>query len=92
MVELNNANLCGSKVPSVGDVLVIQTKKSKNDKFLASVKDIVNGNEVVLQKSTNGFYNHDMYYAGDSWVWRIWNLGKIKLTTATNSMDQFADK
>lgn len=92
MVELNNTNLCGNEVPKVGDLLVIQTKKSKDEKILASVKDVVNGNEVILQKSTNSFYNHDMYYAGESWVWRIWNLGNVSLTASTNSMKQFADK
>jgi len=92
MVKLNHMNLCGSQVPTVGDVLVVQTRKSKDDKFLASVKEVVNGNEVILQKSTNSFYNHDKYYTGESWVKRIWNLGQIKLTAATNSMDQFADK
>jgi hypothetical protein len=92
MVELNYTNLCGSKAPRVGDILVIQTKKSKDEKILASVKDIVNGNEVILQKSTNSFYNHDMYYAGESWVFRVWNLGNISLTASTNSMKQFADK
>jgi hypothetical protein len=92
MVELNHTNLCGSKAPRVGDILVIQTKKSKDEKILASVKDVVNGNEVILQKSTNSFYNHDMYYAGESWVCRVWNLGNISLTASTNSMKQFADK
>lgn len=92
MIELNALNSCGSGTPKVNDVLVVETKKSKGKKFLVSVKDVVNGNEVILQKSTNSFYNHDMYYAGESWVKRIWNLGQIELTTSINNMNKFSDK
>lgn len=92
MVELSALNTCGSKVPKVNDVLVIETKKSKSKRFLVSVKDVVNHNEVILQMSTNSFYNHDMYYIGESWVNRIWNLGQIELTTSINNLNQFADK
>lgn len=92
VIELSVLNACGSKVPKVNDVLVVETKKSKGKRFLVSVKDVVNGNEVILQKSTNSFYNHDMYYTGESWVKRIWNLGQIELTTSINNMNQFADK
>jgi len=92
MINLSQLNSCCSKVPKINDVLVVETKKSKGRRFLVSVKDVVNGNEVILQKSTNSFYNHDMYYAGESWVNRVWNLGKIELTTSINNMNQFADK
>ncbi len=92
MIELSKTNLCGSRVPEVNDVLIIETKKSKGKRFLVLVKDVLDGNEVVLQKTTNSFYNHDMYYAGESWVYRIWNLGQIELTTSVNNMNQLSEK
>tara|TARA_A100000172_G_C3043428_1_gene111424 strand:+ start:3944 stop:4195 length:252 start_codon:yes stop_codon:yes gene_type:complete len=82
----------GSTPPSKGDVLVIQTRKSGDKQFLTVVKDVVNGNEVILQKSTNSFYNHDMYYTGTSWVKKIWNLGTVELTTSVNNTNQFYNK
>lgn len=92
MIELSASDLCGSRLPKVNDVLIIETKKSKGRRFLVSVKDVVNGNEVVLQKSTNSFYNHDMYRVGESWIYRVCNLGQIELTTSVNNMNQLAEK
>lgn len=92
VIDLNNLNSCASTVPSVNDVLVIETKKNRGKRFLVSVKDVVNGNEVILQKSTNSFYNHDMYYAGESWICRLWNLGNLELTTSVSNTNQLADK
>ena len=80
-----------SEIPKKGDVLVIKTKKSKPRKLLVHVKEVVNGNEVVLQKSTNSFYNHDMYVSGESWVCRVWNLGNVEPTTSVNNMQQLLE-
>jgi len=91
MIDLNNLNECGSKVPEKGDILVIQTKKKPEEKILAEVKNVVNDNEVILMMYSNSFYNHDMYYAGESWVKRVWNLGKITLTTSVNNFNKFTD-
>ena len=91
-VKLSHLNSIGPTPPSKGDVLVIQTRKSGDKQFLTVVKDVVNGNEVILQKSTNSFYNHDMYYSGASWIKKIWNLGAVELTTSVNNTNQFYDK
>lgn len=85
--ELNTAD----GIPKKGDILIIKTKKSKNKKILCKVKDIVNGNELILNKATNSFFNWDMYRAGESWVWRVWNLGDIEITSSTNSMKSISD-
>jgi len=91
-VGLSNTNSVSTSPPSKGDVLIIQTRKSGDKKFIVTVKDVVNGNEIILQKSTNSFYNHDMYCAGESWVKNIWNLGDVEPTTSINNTNQFADK
>jgi len=88
---LNQLNFANSKKPQKGDVLVIETKKTRGKKLLVSVKDVVNGNEVILQKSTNSYFIWDMYLRGESWVWRVWNLGQIKLTTSVNNTVQLND-
>lgn len=72
-------------MPKAGDVLVIETKKRKGKKVLCKVKDVVNGNELILNKSTNSFFNWDMFKLGESWVWRVWNLGDIEITSSTNN-------
>jgi len=90
MINLDHTNFAES-APNIGDVLVIMTKKSGEKKIMCQVKEIVNGNEVVLLKSKNAFFNWDMYKSGGSWVWRVWNLGRIQLTTSSNSMDSFSD-
>ena len=91
MIELNALNACSSKIPSVGDVLIIQTKKTPDKKLLVIVKGVVNGNEVILNKSTNSFYNHDMYFHGESWVARVWNLGQLTPTSSVNNFDSLID-
>ena len=40
---LTELNFTDSKKPEKGDVLIIQTKKSKPEKLLVMVKDVVNG-------------------------------------------------
>lgn len=88
---LNELNFVNSKKPKKGDVLVMETKKTRGKKLLVSVKDVVNGNEVILQKSTNSYFIWDLYLGGESWVWRVWNLGQIKLTTSVNNTVQLYD-
>lgn len=80
--------------PKSGDVLVIATKRNKNEKVIVVAKDVLNhsdGVEVILQKGRNKYFNWNMYLDGSSWVWRVWNLGRIKLTAGlnnTNSLDE----
>lgn len=90
MIKLNHTNLCDS-LPSVGDVLVIETKKTKPRKILCKVKSVVNGNEIILQKSTNSYFIWDVYMSGGSWVWRVWNLGGIEATTSVNNTNQLLE-
>ena len=90
-VKLNHMNIADINPPKAGDVLIIQTKKSKDKKILAQVKEVVNGNEIILSKRSNSYYNHEMYYSGESWVWRVWILGDIQLTSSTNNMNDLLD-
>lgn len=85
--DLNTTN----EMPKKGDLLIIKTKKSKDKKIICKVKDIVSENELILNKATNSFFNWDMYKSGESWVWRVWNLGDIELTSSTNSMKSISD-
>lgn len=93
MVRLDHTNMA-ELAPKVGDTLVILTKRSGEKKIMCHVKDVINngdGAEVILQKSTNSFFNWELYLNGESWVWRVWNLGQIQLTTSSNSMEKFVD-
>ena len=87
--HLNHLNLCVNP-PVVGDVLVIETKRNKGEKVLVVVKDVVksgDGVEVIIQKGRNKYFNFDMYQDGTGWVWRVWNLGQIKLTSGLNNQN-----
>lgn len=80
--------------PKKGDVIVIETKKSKGKRVLCSVKDVININgdvELVLNKATNSYFIWSLYEKGESWVWRVWNLGEVELTASTNSMKKLID-
>lgn len=85
---LTELNFTDSKKPKKGDVLIIQTKKSKPERLIVMVKDVVNGNEIILQKSTNSYFIWDLYESGESWVWRVWNLGSATPTTSVNNINQ----
>jgi len=74
------------KIPKIGDLLIITTKKSDGKRIACTVKDIVCGNEVILQKSTNSFFNFDMFLEGKSWVSSIENIGRVEMTTASNNV------
>lgn len=88
---LTELNFLDSEIPKKGDVLVIQTKKSKPERLLVKVKEVVNRNEIILQKSTNSFFIWDLYESGESWVWHVWNLGQVTPTTSVNNMNQLLD-
>lgn len=88
---LTELNFTESQKPVKGDVLVIETKKSRSKKILVSVKDVVNGDEIILQKSTNSYFMWHLYESGESWIWRVWNLGQIQLTTSVNNTVQLYD-
>ncbi len=80
-------------IPKKGDVLIITTKKSKGKRLLCQVKEVVNGNELILQKSTNSFFNWDMFLKSESWVTSVNNLGDVQTTSSSNctTMRNFAD-
>ena len=78
------------EIPKCGDLLVIQTKKSGKKQIACEVKAVVNGNEIVLQKSSNSFFNWDMYLDAESWVTSVLNLGQVQLTTSLNNTNQFS--
>lgn len=80
--------------PKKGDVLVIMTKKSKPEKILVKVKNVIHIDgdvEVILNKSTNSYFLWSMFNKGESWVWRVWNLGDVTLTASTNNTNSLYD-
>lgn len=86
-----NHLILADAVPKKGDLLIIETKKTKR-RIACFVKDVVNGDEVILQKSTNSFFIWSMYQRGESWVWRVWNIGpSITPTTSLNNTNQLVD-
>lgn len=83
-----------AKTPKVGDVLVIKTKRNKNQMVMVVVKDIISQGgevEIILQKCRNKYFNWNMYLDGTGWVWRVWNLGQIKLTAGLNNTNLLDD-
>ena len=87
---LNHLNFAIA-VPKKGDLIIIETKKTKR-KIACFVKDVINGDEVLLQKSTNSYFIWSMYYEGESWVWRVWNVGSdITPTTSLNNTNQLLE-
>ena len=92
-VDLSWANIA-EKPPLIGDTLIIKTKKSKDKKILVIVKDVINIDdsiEIILNKSTNSYFIWEMYYKGESWVSRVWNLGGITHTASTNNTASLLD-
>jgi len=86
-VQLNHMNF-SEEPPKKGDTLIIKTKKSGDKKILVLVKDIIKSDgdiEVILNKATNSYFIWSMYFKGESWVWRVWNLGDITHTSSTNN-------
>ncbi len=94
MRELLSSLNTADEVPKKGDVLVIRTKKSGQKKIMVMVKDVIKSGgdfEIILNKSTNSYFIWSMYYKGESWVWRVWNLGDITLTASTNNTNSLID-
>lgn len=74
-----------------GDLLVIQRKRDKR-RILVQAKELLRNDgqqEVVMSTAKNDYFNFGMYMAGESWVWRVWNLGQVELTNITNNMNEF---
>ena len=87
---LDNLNTAFA-LPKKGDLLIIKTQKTKR-LIACVVKDVINSEEVLLQKSTNSYFIWSMYLSGESWVWRVWNIGSdIMLTTSLNNTNQLHD-
>lgn len=90
---LSNLNTADG-VPKKGDLLVIRTKKSGDKKIIVMVKDVIRSDddfEIILNKSTNSYFIWSMYYKGESWVWRVWNLGNVTMTASTNNTNSLID-
>ena len=89
----NHLTTC-SDVNSIndGDLLVIQRKVDKRN-IIVQCKKVLkrrSGNEEVLISNVkNDYFVWSMYQNGESWVWRVWNLGDVELTNITNNMNQF---
>lgn len=93
MIDFNNLN-SGGELPNVGDALVIRTKKSGDKKILVIVKDIIKSDgdfEIILNKASNSYFLWSMYMDGESWVWRVWNLGNVTMTASTNNTNSLID-
>lgn len=86
---LSHLNACGSiRDINAGDLLVIQRKSDKR-RILVKCAEVIDGKEILISKKKNDYFIWDMYKAGESWVWRVWNLGPIELTNITNNMNEF---
>ena len=91
---LDHFNIC-SEIPEAGDVLVINRKVDVIDDFekriLCKVVKVVQGSnsKEVIISSKNDYFIWDMYMEGSSWVWRVWNLGKVDITDITNTFQKF---
>ena len=82
------------KPPRKGDAIVIETKRNKGKKVILKVAEVVDcgdGVEVIVSKGQNKYFNWDMYRSGDSWVWRVWNIGEVQFTATTNTMTRLDD-
>lgn len=91
MIELDAIN-AEYYIPKAGDVIVIQRKADSPDrKILCKVLEVYRGSsgpEIILS-GKNDYFIWDMYINGESWVWRVWNLGSIEITSITNTFNEF---
>ena len=91
MIKLDHANIC-EVPPKAGDLIVIRRKIDKQgDEILCKVREVVwvdNSPEIILS-AKNDYFIWDLYKAGKSWVWRVWNLGPINITAITNTTKAF---
>lgn len=74
-----------------GDVVLIDDGKNT---FPACVKEVINskadGEEVILTKSSNKFFNVDMYLDGKSWVKNVMKIDNgiiYSLSNTTKGID-----
>ena len=91
MIDFNCLNLA-EELPQKGDVILIRRKVDKpEDKILCKVHDVIDGphSKEVILSSKNDYFIWDMYLSGESWVYRVWNLGQLKLTAITNTKAKF---
>ena len=87
-VDLSFFNSCATISDiRVGDTLIIQ-RKYCGKKYIVQCKGKTDS-EIILSKSKNDYFDFDMYFSGDSWVRRVWNLGAIELTSITNNINEF---
>lgn len=92
---LNHINVC-EKASDIndGDVLVIQSKKTKKNIIVKCRKVINRGSgeeEILLSINKNRYFIWSMYIDGSSWVWRVWNLGSVEMVSITNNMQDIDD-
>ena len=93
MISFSHLNTA-EKPPKKGDLLVIETKRNKGAKVAVMVKGVVNlgdGVEIIIQTGRNKYFNWEMHRNGTSWVWRVWNLGKVTLTSGLNNQTKIDD-
>lgn len=91
MLDVRNTT---TEAPKAGDVIVIETKRYKGERVVLRVAEVLNwgdGCEIVVNKRKNKYFNWGMYLKGESWVWRVWNIGQAKLTASTNTMTNLDD-
>ncbi len=82
------------ELPNVGDAIVIETKRNKGKKIILRVAEVIYVDEhweIIVSKGRNKYFNWNMYHAGKSWVWRVWNLGEVQFTATTNTMTRIDD-
>jgi hypothetical protein len=80
--------------PKEGDAIIIETKRNKGNKIVLRVAEVVDcgdGTELIVSKGRNKYFNWNMYLSGESWVWRVWNIGQVQFTATTNSMTRIDD-
>jgi len=92
--EVSTLNNCNAAIvpPKAGDVIVIQRKVDKPEQqILCKVREVVGDplNPEIILSAKNDYFIWNMYMRGESWVCRVWNLGPIKLTAITNTMQKF---
>jgi hypothetical protein len=90
-MEFNSLNRA-SEPPRAGDLIVIQRKIDKpEERILCKVREVIDGpsSKEIILSSKNDYFIWNMYRSGESWVWRVWNIGPVKLTAITNTMTKF---
>jgi len=63
------------KIPKIGDLLIITTKKSDGKAIACIVKEVVNRDVFILADSSVNSFNFDSFLRGESWIVNIENIG-----------------